>query len=532
MGVNREQVMRALQSFFGYSGFRPGQGELVERVMQKRNALGILPTGGGKSITYQLPSLLFPFLTIVVTPLISLMIDQVQQLRQKGRRDVAYVNSSLSAMEMRETLREIREGRYRLVYISPEKLQQPAILQLLGRRKVSLVAIDEAHCISQWGHDFRTDYLRLPDVVEMLGSPPVLALTATATAAVREEICRLFRIEQEDVVVQPLNRSNIAYDIKPVASEAEKLQEMVGMLRQLAGQGIVYCATRQAVERLVTACKQAGLESVHGYHGGMSAMERVQLQEQFLLHQLDVMIATNAFGMGIDKPDIRFVLHYHFPASIEAYVQEVGRIGRDGERGYACLFYLPEDALIHQHLVQNECPTEAEVGWFLQQLQQIRPDGPEKLVQLSQSELQTAFGGSENLSRALLFYAERSGLIGQLAQTREGYQFALADGDWTRAQSRISRQFQRTAGQKRQKLQEITAWIEGTACLRTGLSAYFGEQEASSSVENCCCRCGLNPGEFFTDGKKPQKAEQEAWDLTRALRRLLPELECGREASS
>ncbi|MCK9910787.1 RecQ family ATP-dependent DNA helicase, partial [Microbacteriaceae bacterium K1510] len=206
-----------------------------------------------------------------------------------------------------------------------------------------MIAIDEAHCISQWGHDFRTDYLRLPQLVKRLGSPPVLAVTATATSVVQEEICRLFSICEEDVVAQSLNRSNIAFDLIRVDTELEKRELIVQALRSLQGPGIVYCRTRQAVDQFVATCRLEGIARIHGYHGGMTAMERVLIQEQFLRNELDVIVATNAFGMGIDKTDIRFVLHYHYPASIEEYTQEVGRIGRDGQPGYAALYYLAED---------------------------------------------------------------------------------------------------------------------------------------------------------------------------------------------
>ncbi|WP_126427368.1 RecQ family ATP-dependent DNA helicase [Brevibacillus marinus] len=519
MGKHRDLLEETLVRCYGHTSFRPGQRELMELVLSGQNALGLLATGGGKSLTYQLPSLLLPHLTVVVTPLISLMIDQVQKLRQQGRRDVTYLNSALRPDEIRQQLQELRAGRYKLLYISPEKLQHPAVTAMLQERGVSLFAIDEAHCISQWGHDFRTDYLRLPAIVEALGSPPVLAVTATATAAVAAEICELFQIPPHHLVKQSLNRSNITYDVYRVQAEQEKLERLLSLLAVLDGAGIVYCSTRQAVEQVVRRCREAGMHDVHGYHGGMDAIERVLIQEQFLRNKLRVIIATNAFGMGIDKPDIRFVLHYQFPASLEAYVQEVGRIGRDGEPGYAGLFYWPEDGLIHQRLQERESLADDQLKQFLALVQAGKTPGG-AAGRLAAAELPA--GIAENQLRALFFYAERAGVLADVLPTKDGYQFRVCSAASADALRQIAAELARIQRVKQEKLAAIVSWLRQGGCLRRQLSAYFGErEEADAPALGCCSACGFDRSRFWRRKQAERQESGEKWQLERALARLL-----------
>lgn len=517
----RDLLEETLVRCYGYTSFRPGQRELMELVLRGQNALGILATGGGKSLTYQLPSLLLPHLTVVVTPLISLMIDQVQKLRQKGRRDVTYLNSALHPDELRQQLAELKAGRYKLLYISPEKLQHPTVTAMLKERGVSLVAIDEAHCISQWGHDFRTDYLRLPTIVQALGSPPVLAVTATATAAVVAEICELFHIPPQHLVKQSLNRSNITYDVYRVQEEQEKWERLLTLLIQLDGAGIVYCSTRQAVEQVVQRCREAGMHDVHGYHGGMEAMERVLIQEQFLRNKLRVIVATNAFGMGIDKPDIRFVLHYQFPASLEAYVQEVGRIGRDGQPGYAGLFFWPEDGWIHQRLQERESLSLDALKRFVT-LVQAGGEASGERGSLAAAAWLAENDGSENQLRALFYYAERAGLVRDVLSTKDGYQYRLASAVSPTALRQIAAELARIKQIKQEKLAAILSWLRQDGCLRRQLSVYFGEQEeAEAPLLGCCTACGFDRSRFYRVKQAEREESGEKWQLERALARLL-----------
>jgi ATP-dependent DNA helicase RecQ len=510
----RERLIEALQRYFGYPSFRPGQLEMIERVMAGKNVLGLLATGGGKSITYQLPSLLLPGLVVVVSPLISLMMDQVQQLRSRRLISAAYLNSSLDPSEMKQLMREIRQGKFKLVYVSPEKLQQPAVLQVLGACGVSLLAVDEAHCISQWGHDFRTDYLRLPDAFAKLGDPPVLAVTATATQAVREEICRLFGIHPDDVVMRPLNRRNIALDIIPVCSEAKRRERVLEAMEDLQGPGIVYCGTRQAVDALVGHYQMTGRKRVHGYHGGMNGMERALIQQQFLQDELDIIVATNAFGMGIDKPDIRFVLHYHFPSSLEAYAQEIGRIGRDGKPGYAGMYYAQEDVHIHTHLLEKEFPTMEQAEIFLHRVSQGR---------LSYSDLMTNANIGEELAQMLMFYSEQAGLVSEVAATRDG--FVCIPAPITQHSATIQDLWERTERakkRKQQKLRDMLQWVHSPDCLRAGLVRYYGETGETAFEKACCSRCGLDRRLYEQKHSAPVAQVKKDWDLEQALRSLLP----------
>ncbi|GAA4709312.1 RecQ family ATP-dependent DNA helicase [Brevibacillus fulvus] len=515
MTIKEQRLHEALQHYYGFRTFRPGQLEIIQRVLAGRSVLGLLSTGSGKSVTYQLPAQLLPGITLVVSPLISLMVDQVQRLRMRGKFSAVYLNSSLEPAETRRLLSEVEQGRYKLVYISPEKLQQPNIQQLLARRGVSLVAVDEAHCISQWGHDFRTDYLRLPEIVQKLGNPPVLAVTATATEEVQREIARLFHIHQEDIVSQSLNRGNIAYDIIAVTDEAEKREKIIEAVAKLHGPGIVYCRTRQAVEQFVATCQLAGLDKVEGYHGGMSAMDRVLIQEQFLRDELSVIVATNAFGMGIDKPNIRYVLHYHFPGSIEEYTQEVGRIGRDGQPGYAALYFAIEDLAIHQHLSQAEYPEPAVIELFVASLR------AKTGLKLAYPEIAAGLDLPETQTELLLFYAEQAGLIAR--SDRPPYGVQVNSGFPADAANRIGQRIERARQAKRTKLTQMVNWLQQKGCYRQALAAYFGSTDDLGYDLYCCSSCGLQRIDYEQDVSRLTAALPETnWNLHEALRMLLP----------
>ncbi|MGD8189162.1 RecQ family ATP-dependent DNA helicase [Brevibacillus ginsengisoli] len=516
--MNLEEKLR---QYTGFESFRTGQREIVDRLMAGKNVLGLLATGGGKSLTYQFPSLLFPNLTLVVTPLISLMIDQVQQLKAKGRHDVTYLNSSLSVPEMRQILQEVEYGKYKLVYISPEKLQQSHVMSILKKRGVSLVAVDEAHCISQWGHDFRTDYMKLPQIMNELGNPTVLAVTATATTEVQQELASLFHIQPEDRVILSLNRENIAYEIQAVDSDKEKIRQLIETIRTVKGPGIVYCSTRQSVEQLVQAFHMEGITSVHGYHGGMSAMDRILIQEQFLRDELSVIIATNAFGMGIDKPNIRFVLHYHYPPSMEAYVQEVGRIGRDGKPGYACLFYHPDDYYIHNRLMQNEIPTQVEIQQFIQYL--ATKGHALGQTEVTHAELFAWVGLSEQSWRMLFFYCEQAGMIQQSAQSKNGFTYQLnGNRDLRKVAAQIIRKIEEVKLTKTAKLRSMQVWLGQSTCLREGLQTYFGERIPSKQAQ-CCSLCGLDYEMYrLKEDERFSYDNQAGWDLRSSILKLFP----------
>ncbi len=339
-----QELTRALQERFGFRRFRPGQRQAVESAIRGRDTLVLMPTGSGKSLCFQLPALELPGTTIVVSPLIALMKDQADALRRRGIR-VAVVNSTLTPREEAEVLAEIAANRVEFVYTTPERMGRPdfrALLRSLDR--IDLFVVDEAHCISQWGHDFRPEYLALGRAIEELGHPPVLALTATATRDVIDDILEQLDIPDAEVVDTGFYRPNLFLEVVTLSDESERRALLARLLEknQTIGSGIVYTATVKAVRELTEMLVGLGL-SVAPYHGRMKAADRIVNQDRFMRGEVLVMVATNAFGLGIDKPDIRYVIHHHMPGTIEAYYQEFGRAGRDGRPARCTLLYRPED---------------------------------------------------------------------------------------------------------------------------------------------------------------------------------------------
>ncbi len=346
-----------LKQYFGHSGFRPGQEALIDALLSGRDVMGVMPTGAGKSVCYQLPALLLPGLTLVLSPLISLMKDQVAALAQAGV-PAAYINSSLDAEEYREVYRQVRRGDCKLLYIAPERLQAEGFRRLLGELPVSLVAVDEAHCVSQWGQDFRPSYLEIAELVRSLPvRPPVGAFTATATAAVRQDIETLLELRDPLRITTGFDRPNLFFE---VVRARDKDRWLSRFLAERPGQsGIVYCATRKTVDSVTASLLAQGVPAAR-YHAGMEDRDRRRSQEGFVYDQARVMVATNAFGMGIDKSNVSFVVHYNMPKDLESYYQEAGRAGRDGSPARCVLLYAPGDVRTAKFLIAN--PQEDQGG--------------------------------------------------------------------------------------------------------------------------------------------------------------------------
>jgi len=359
LAVRRNAIRRLLHGVFGIERLRDGQQRVIDSVLDGKDTLAIMPTGSGKSLCYQIPARLLGGMTIVVSPLISLMKDQLGKLEEMGVRAVQ-VNSSLSAEEERTALADIAGSRCEIVFCTPERLVQPEFVAILKDVKVALVAVDEAHCISQWGHDFRPAYLEMAGAIEALGRPPVLALTATATEDVVEDIGRQLNRSRMNVINTGIHRPNLRYRVVQVTNPEEKLQEALRLVRETAGVGIVYAATVKAAEELYHLLEEAG-ESVTLYHGKLPAAERKANQDLFMHDERRVMVATNAFGMGIDKPDTRFVVHLQIPANLEAYYQESGRAGRDGQDADCTLLFLQDDKRVQQFFLVKHYPTAEEI---------------------------------------------------------------------------------------------------------------------------------------------------------------------------
>lgn len=340
----------ALRQYFGHTAFRPGQELLVDGILSGRDVLGIMPTGGGKSLCYQIPALLLPGLTLVISPLISLMQDQVAALTGSGV-SAAFLNSSQTLEESRQVWSGVRRRAYRLIYAAPERLENPGFRSLMAQQDISLIAVDEAHCISQWGQDFRPSYLKITDFVDALPRRPVLAaFTATATAQVQDDIALQLSLRNPVRVVTGFDRPNLFFDVQ---KPKNKLDALIALVRERRGKsGIVYCATRAGVERVCAALNDQGVPAAR-YHAGLSEEERRTSQDDFQFDRKPVMVATNAFGMGIDKSNVSFVIHYNMPKNLESYYQEAGRAGRDGEAADCILLYAAGDITTAKFLIEH-----------------------------------------------------------------------------------------------------------------------------------------------------------------------------------
>jgi ATP-dependent DNA helicase RecQ len=408
-----------LQERFGFPGFRAGQREIVQHVTDGRDALVVMPTGAGKSLCYQVPALALGGTTLVVSPLIALMKDQVDALVQRGIR-ATYLNSSLPRDEYNARLEAVRRGQVEMLYVAPERFS-PAFLQMLQPVGIRLLAVDEAHCLSQWGHDFRPDYLRLGQVRRTLGNPPTLALTATATPEVQQDIVRTLDIGGGRVFVRGFDRDNLILEVVHVTGEGHKEALLADLVQP--GPALVYCATRKRVERATRALRDAGVPAGM-YHAGLEPGDRTRVQEDFMRGAVPVVVATNAFGMGIDKRDIRCIVHIDIPGTVEAYYQEIGRAGRDGRNSRAVLMFHKGDRKIQQFFIDNAHPPAEWVhrvyDWLV--------DRKENPVFATVEEMGEALpeDAGERSAAACLYQLQREGMVRRIAPTERPAEVILA----------------------------------------------------------------------------------------------------------
>ncbi|MBM0279035.1 RecQ family ATP-dependent DNA helicase [Micromonospora tarensis] len=469
-------LRRAARSLFGWQALRPNQLAAMRAVMQRRDALVVLPTGAGKSAIYQIPASLIPGPTVVISPLLALQQDQIASLNERQRPELRAVriSSNESPTQQAEAIAEIREGRAEFLFITPEQLSNPDRMAEVAALKPALVAIDEAHCISAWGHDFRPDYLALGHLIEGIGRPPVVALTATASPPVRDDIIARLRLREPEVVVSGLDRPNLFVEVAHCPTEDYRWRRLITLLSDDERPGIIYVPTRRAAEELTTRLTDAGFPAQF-YHGGMAAGARAELHEAFLADQVPIMVATSAFGMGIDKPNIAWVVHMALPDSPDSYFQEIGRAGRDGQPARVLLLWQAEDVGL-QRFFSGGLPDENELR-DLAALLRRKP--------AAKTELRETTGLGPRKLGQYLSLLEQIGAAEPRARQRIGAPRYSPTPVDAAAAALAEAERQQTVTRSRTDM--MRAFAETTACRGQTLLAYFGEQmsQVCGHCDNC-----------------------------------------------
>lgn len=474
-----------LKQYFGYSSFQVGQKAIISDVLDGNDVLGILPTGSGKSMCYQLPARLLDGTVLVISPLISLMIDQVRQLKASGFKEVIAINSFLDYTEKRSALNYLE--KYKLIYVSPEMLQNKKFINELAKINISLFVIDEAHCISQWGHEFRPDYLKLDKVIKKLNRPPVMALSATATPEVQEDIITQLECPSMIKHVFPMDRDNIALTVEKFDNYNEKLEYLTELLNEIPVPTMIYFSSRNWTERAANVLRSTLTNlRVAFYHGGMEQTDRILIQQQFMNNQIDVICCTSAFGMGINKKNVRLVVHFHLPTQMESFIQEIGRAGRDGNSSVSLVLLAPNDDLLPKRLLETELPNNEQVEMTVRVLKNDllvnRKNSVNELEITQQCQL------SETQWRFLQYQFEKHGMMkeGQILEK-------IADCDRERIQ--IIRHIENRNQLKHYKLSELFSWVMSDGCRRRNLFSSF-QKTINKPKFHCCDRCDFSIKEW------------------------------------
>ncbi|PLR99782.1 RecQ family ATP-dependent DNA helicase [Bacillus sp. T33-2] len=474
-----------LKRRFQYESFRPGQKETIQSILAQKDTIAMLPTGTGKSLCYQLPGYLLKGQVLIVSPLLSLMQDQVEQMMLMGEKNAVALNSFLTPVQKLQVLSDLK--KYKFVFISPEMMGIEAITEKLKKMEISLFVIDEAHCISQWGYDFRPDYLKLGSVRKKLGNPLTLALTATATAEVREDIARHLELKNWEEVIYSVDRPEISISVEQLDGSHSKLKRTIELVKYLHGPGIIYFSSKKVAEHTASILREKGAGKVMAYHGGLDQESRILIQQQFIHGQLDVVCATSAFGMGINKSNIRYIIHYHMPMQMESYLQEIGRAARDGKESIAILLYAPGDEQLALQLAEGELPDEAQIdrlfSWAAENGRGIHT------ISGHEEELRQLCGFTEiqwRIARDVLDGLHAPGI----EETKRSFTSFISD--------RLE--------VKRSKIFKMLQWIHFSGCKRQFILEYFGDK-VQGMTQNCCSSCGIDTRRFKDTGLTEQKKD-------------------------
>ena len=492
MVVRPMDPREALQTHFGFDDFRPGQAEAVQAALADRDTLVVMPTGSGKSLCYQLPALMREDLTIVVSPLVSLMQDQVDQLRRIAPERVALVNAQQSAAENRAVMERAAAGELRLLYVAPERFASPAFVEQVARVRVGLFVVDEAHCVSQWGHDFRPDYFRLADAARYLRACAIVALTATATPQVARDIVARLRLHEPAQVTTGFDRPNLSFAVVPCRTKADKHRRIAAALAEPdALPAIVYAGTRNGCEELAMRLGHALDEEVLVYHAGLDRDRRAAVQRAFMGGEARVVVATNAFGMGVDKADVRTVCHETVPQSVEAYYQEAGRAGRDGAPARCLLFAEGRDKGLHVFFIQRAEVEDAAFAAVARRLHKQATEQGRYDVELRELAALTGRGGDSDQARAIVGHLARAGML-RPAPSPPDRAVGKIVGAWNRDALRACRESAGDATRVRwRQYRAIWAFVEQRACRRKLVLRHFGDPAAPFTDPGvpCCDVC-------------------------------------------
>jgi ATP-dependent DNA helicase RecQ len=490
----------ALDEIFGFDEFRPGQRDVVDRLLDGHDCLAVMPTGSGKSLCYQLTAAVTEGVTLVVSPLIALMKDQLDALHETGL-PATEINSSMSRREQQDRIEGMRVGDYKIVYIAPERFRSPTFRRALEDVDIGLFAIDEAHCISQWGHDFRPDYRRLADVRRELGEPQTVALTATATEYVQKDIVRQLGCDEADIIVSGFERPNLYFEVFHARGKRDKLDRLEALIDYHDGESvIVYGATRKQVRKVRGALEDRGI-GADLYHGGMDDAERADIHDKWMAGDVPVLVATNAFGMGVDKPDVRAVVHYNMPGSIEAYYQEAGRAGRDGDRAHCVLLFNYADTGIHEWFADNSYPTRGEITRVWEEFQRLG-------------------GGGETISSAADAIARRDGdlhpmLVESALRQLEAAEHIETTSEGLRQVDGVAAdalrvdfdRLERRRELEKDQVENVAEYASSNGCRQAALLHHFGSEPSFGERCDHCSDCD----------PPPVYAEESADDLSETV---------------